>query len=468
MSEIFLAILNRSLTASYVILFVTFIRLLLKKAPKGISYALWSVVAFRLIIPFSFESIFSLLPRNINTTTIPQDIVYQQNPQINSGIKYVNIFINEMLPAPTIGASVNPLQIYIEIGAYIWALGMMALLVYSLVSILLLRRQLKNIRLISHNIYEVENLKTPFVLGIVRPKIYLPVGISVEDRRYILLHEHTHIHRCDHIIKPLAFLILSIHWFNPLVWIAFILMSMDMEFSCDECVLKALDIGIKKSYASSLLSLATERHILNGSHLAFGEENVKWRIKNVLNYKKPKFWVVFISVIIAVIACLGLISNPHPTSLSKANAENVNVVQIEVPNKSEALPEFSETEISAAVSVVKEYFRAVAAKDDAAILKTLTLIHHHPNKVLYGDERRTLLSIDYNKNDSMRRSYLENGRGSINGTKIENVIVFKVTFNVKYPKSVTGPFNEGDYNNWSMILIRDDNKSPWLIDDQGY
>lgn len=468
MSEIFLAILNRSLTASYVILFLVLIRLPLKKAPKVISYALWSVVAFRLIIPFSFESIFSILPRNLNITTIPQDIVYQQNPQINSGIKSVNIFINEMLPAPTIGASVNPLQIYIEIGAYIWALGMMVLLVYSLISILLLRRQLKKIRLISDNIYEAENLKAPFVLGVVRPKIYLPVGLSVEDRSYILLHEQIHIHRCDHIIKPFAFLILSIHWFNPLVWIAFMLMSMDMEFSCDERVLKVLDIGIKKSYASSLLSLATERHMLNGSHLAFGEGNVKWRIKNVLNYKKPKFWIVFISVIVAVTACFGLIANPQTTSLSKANAENANIMQIQVPNKSEALPEFSEAEISAAVSVVKEYFRAVAAKDDDAILKTLTSVHHNPNTVLYGDERRTLSSIDYNKNDSMRRSYLENGRGSINGTKIENVIVFKVSFNVKYTKSVTGPFNEGDYNNWSMILIREDNKSPWLIDDQGY
>lgn len=535
MSEIFLTILNMSLTASYVILFVILIRLPLKKAPKIISYALWAVVAFRLIIPFSFESIFSLLPRNINTTTIPQDIVYQQNPQINSGIESVNSFINGMLPAPTIGASVNPLEIYTQIGTYIWVLGMMALLVYSLVSILLLRRQLKNARLIRQNIYEAENLKTPFVLGFVRPKIYLPVGLSVEERRYILLHEHTHIRRYDHIIKPFALFILSIHWFNPLVWVAFILMS--MELSCDERVLKELVVDIKKSYANSLLSLAAGRDILNGGPLAFGEGNVKLRIKNVLNYKKPKFWVIVSAVIMVVGVCVGLITNPQTISLPevdvvqliemerfnegsslgqvtvtssgnmevvlsnllgakrtmrqsvngypaennyliirlilqgerrtlylysddgsyyieepyvgiykssrgesdaiyKAYTGNVNTTQTLVPSEPKSLPEFSEAEVAAARSVVKEYFRAIAAKDDEAILKTLTSVHRHPNTVLYGDETRTLLSIDYDENDSMRKSYAENGRGGINGTKIENVIVFKVNFNVAYPKGV--------------------------------
>ena len=217
MSELFLSVFNMSLTASYVILFVIFIRLPLKKVPKVISYALWGVVAFRLIIPFSFESMFSLMPRNTNAVPIPHDIIYQQSPQINSGIGVVDSFVSESLPIPTVGASVNPLQVYIEIGAYIWILGMIALLVYSLVSVLLLKRQLKSAQLIEKNIYEAENLKTPFVLGLARPKIYLPVGLNVDERGYILLHEQTHIQRRDHIIKTLAFLILSIHWYNPLV-----------------------------------------------------------------------------------------------------------------------------------------------------------------------------------------------------------------------------------------------------------
>lgn len=302
MSELFLSVLNMSLTASYVILFVILIRLLLKKAPKVISYALWGVVAFRLIMPFSFESIFSLMPRNGNAVPIPYDIIYQQSPKINSGIEVVDSFVSQSLPAPTAGASANPLQIYMEIGAYIWVLGIIALLVYSLVSILILRRQLKSAQLKEQNIFEAKNLKTPFVLGLINPKIYLPVGLNATERSYILLHEQTHIHRKDHIIKVLAFLTLSIHWFNPLVWVAFMLMSTDMELSCDERVLKQMsNEDIKKPYANSLLSLATGKHIFNGSPLAFGEGNVRGRIKNVLNYKKPRFWIVVVSIIAVII-----------------------------------------------------------------------------------------------------------------------------------------------------------------------
>ncbi|HEY9061865.1 MAG TPA: M56 family metallopeptidase [Pseudobacteroides sp.] len=318
MNELFLTVLNMSLTASYVILFVILIRLLLKKVPKVISYALWGVVAFRLIIPFSFESILSLMPRNTNAVPIPQDIIYQQNPQINSGIEVVDSFISRSLPAPTIGASVNPLQIYVEIGAYIWILGIIALLAYSIVSILILKRQLKSAQLIEKNIFEARNLKTPFVLGLIRPKIYLPVGLNVEERGYILLHEQTHIHRKDHIIKVLAFLTLSIHWFNPLVWISFMLMSTDMELSCDERVLTEMDEETKKPYANSLLSLATGKHILNGSPLAFGEGNVKGRIKNVLNYKRPRFWIIAISIIIVTTVGIGLILNPKVNGLGES------------------------------------------------------------------------------------------------------------------------------------------------------
>ncbi len=310
MNELFISILNMSLTASYVILFVILMRLPLKKAPKFISYALWGVVAFRLIIPFSFESMLSLLPRNTNSVPIPPDIIHQQSPQIDSGIEVVDTYVGGSLPAPTVGASVNPLQIYIQIGTYIWIIGMMAFFIYSLVSVLLLKRQLKNAQSIEKNIYEAENLKTPFVLGFVRPKIYLPVGLSIEERSYILLHEQTHIHRKDHIIKILAFLILSIHWFNPFVWVAFIIMNKDMELSCDEKVLKEMDEDIKKPYANSLLSLATGRHILNGSPLAFGEGNVKGRIKNVLNYRKPSFWIIISTVIVVVVLSIGLIANP--------------------------------------------------------------------------------------------------------------------------------------------------------------
>jgi beta-lactamase regulating signal transducer with metallopeptidase domain len=333
MSELFLSVLNMSLTASYVILLVILVRLLLKKAPKVISYALWGVVAFRLIIPFSFESMFSLMPRNTNAVPIPHDIIYQQSPQINSGIEVVDSFVSQSLPAPTVGASVNPLQIYAEIGAYIWALGIIALLVYSLVSILVLKRQLKSAQLIEKNIFEAKNLKTPFVLGLIKPMIYLPVGLNDTERSYILLHEQAHIHRKDHIVKVIAFLILSIHWFNPLVWIAFMLMSTDMELSCDERVLKEMKENIKKPYANSLLSLATGRHILNGSPLAFGEGNVKGRIKNVLYYNKPVFWLTLTAVIITAIVAIGLLANPKGINFGAVEEDSdapMKHIQIEI------------------------------------------------------------------------------------------------------------------------------------------
>ncbi len=577
MSELFLSVLNRSLTASYVILFIIIIRLLLKKAPKVISYALWGVVAFRLIIPFSFESMFSLMPRNTNTVPIPHDIIYQQSPKINSGLDVVDSLVNESLPAPAIGASVNPLQIYIEIGAYFWILGIMILLIYSLVSGILLKRQLRSAELIEQNIFEAKNLKTPFVLGLLRPKIYLPVGFNDKERSYILLHEQTHINRKDHIIKMLAFLVLSVHWFNPFVWIAFMLMSMDMELSCDERVLKEMNEDIKKPYANSLLSLATGRHILNGSPLAFGEGNVKGRIKNVLNYRKPPFWIIVFALAIAAVVSIGLLTNPKKQepifneensvsyefiqlvngevqyTVSPLSGDNAQLAEDIIMNymiKSAAwpgmdistlgecyllratysdgttsdyymflhdgravmqwgtdghysfienelykkileavssgktavvgiddedkyaddidlLPGFTDEEVTSARAVVEEYFRSIQEKDREAILKTLTPIYNQPN-VVFGDGIRTLLSIDYNEDDPMRKSYVEHGRGSINGTQKEDVIVFRVSFNVKYPKGASGSFNEGDYTNWSMILIREGKESPWLIDDQGY
>jgi beta-lactamase regulating signal transducer with metallopeptidase domain len=335
----FLSVLNMSITASYVILFVVIIRLMLKRAPKVISYALWSVVAFRLLIPFSFKSIYSLLPRKTSTVPIQNGITYQQSPLLNSGIRVLDTITSESLLTPATGASVSPLQVLIETGAYIWIAGIIALLIYSFVSILILKRQLRAAQFVEKNIFEARNLKTPFVLGLIRPKIYLPVGLKDDERDYILLHEQTHISRKDHIIKILAFLVLSIHWFNPLVWIAYIVMSIDMELSCDERVLKEMDEEVKKPYANSLLSLAAGRHILNGSPNAFSEGTVKWRIKNVLNYKKPAFWFTLISVLFALVIGIGLLANPEDKGFNeiinsnKGPGENIQLAVTQDDNQ---------------------------------------------------------------------------------------------------------------------------------------
>ncbi|WP_422659848.1 M56 family metallopeptidase [Paenibacillus sp. EC2-1] len=315
MFELFLTTLNMSLTASYVILFVILARFLLKKAPKIISYALWSAAAFRLVFPFSFESMFSLFPRGTDNSIIPDKIIQQSSPLMDSGITAVSSLVRGTFPAVDSGTRMDSLLMYAYIGAYIWIVGAAVLLLYSVGSVVILKRKLKYAEWIEHNIYEARNLKTPFVLGLIRPKIYLPMGMSADEKKYILFHEQTHIRRKDHIIKALAFIILSFHWFNPLVWIAFILMSMDMELSCDEQVLKKLDADVKKPYAASLLSLAVGKHIMNGSPLAFGEGSIKARIKNVLKYKQPRLWVTAFSVIFVIAIGIGLIANPKTTIL---------------------------------------------------------------------------------------------------------------------------------------------------------
>ena len=348
MSRLFLTVRNMSLTASYVILFVMLIRLLLKKAPKFISYALWSVAAFRLVIPFSFESVFSLMPRKANAVLLFPDSVELQRPQVNSSLEIVDSFMGRSAPTPVAGTGADPIQYFFEIGAYIWLLGMIALLIYSFFSVFLLKRRLKGAQLIEENIFEVKNLKTPFVLGILYPKIYLPFGLREEERNYILIHEQIHIRRKDPIIKAFAFLIVSIHWFNPLVWIAFCLMSTDMELSCDERVLQAMNEDVKKPYARSLLNLAGGRHILNAGPLAFGAGDVKGRIKNILNYKKPRFSIVILAVFIIAVVGVGLITNPVESrqdlsipgtknTAAQSNQKNEPLVFRE-PEKSEGYP----------------------------------------------------------------------------------------------------------------------------------
>lgn len=314
MSELFLSVLNMSLTASYVILVVILVRLLLKKAPKIISYALWSVVALRLVLPFSFDSVFSFVPWSTSAVPIPGDLPVPQSSRLQSRLEAVDALVRSSLSAPGMGASANSWQLYLEIGAWIWLAGIVGWLGYSFISILILKRQLKDAQRMEQNIYKAKNLNTPFVLGFIRPRIYLPTGLSDEDRAFILLHEQTHIRRGDPVIKLAAFFILTIHWFNPLVWIAFRLMGTDMELSCDESVLKKMGNHVKKPYANSLLSLAAGRHILNGSPIAFGEGDVKGRIKNILNYKQPRFWVIAVSVIAAATAGIGLLANPDSSA----------------------------------------------------------------------------------------------------------------------------------------------------------
>lgn len=307
MDKLFLTILNMSLTGAFVIAAICLARLPLKKAPKIISYCLWAVAGFRLAFPFSIESIFSLIP--FKAQTIPPDIAMQPVPRIDSGIPFVNNAVSSILPAAMPSASVNPLQIWTTIGAFVWFVVAAAMVIYGVVSFVILKRKMREAAHIETNIYEAENIKSPFVLGAFKPGIYLPIGLSEKEKSYIILHEQTHIRRRDHIVKFAAYFILCLHWFNPLVWVAFLLMGVDMEMSCDERVLKEMGGETKKDYSLSLLSLATERRIIGGSPLAFGEGGIKERIKNVLNFKKTSRVIIIAAVAFVAVLSIGFVAD---------------------------------------------------------------------------------------------------------------------------------------------------------------
>lgn len=312
LEKVFLQILNMSFTGGMIILFVLAARLVLGKAPKVFSYSLWAVALFRLICPFSIESAVSLIPTN--PTPIASDIIYSEVPKISTGITAFDNSVSAVLPAPTVGASINPLQIWTAIGLYLWLLGIAALLVYSIITLVKLQRRLGGAVSEGDGIYLSDNINTPFVMGFIRPKIYLPSQLGTEEKQYIILHERTHIKRLDHIVKILSFFVLCLHWFNPLAWVAFFVSGKDMEMSCDEAVIKKLGADVKKDYSSSLLSLATGRRIIGATPLAFGEGDTKRRIKNVLNFKKPTTWVVVAAIMTTVALCVGFAVNPLSTT----------------------------------------------------------------------------------------------------------------------------------------------------------
>jgi len=340
MEQIFLSVLNMSLTASFVIVAICLARLLLKRAPKVISYALWAVVGFRLLFPWSLESVFSLFP--FITALIPSDIAWPAVPLIDSGILSVDNAVSGFILAPALNnpavfilepALNNPaIQtqiIWTEIASYIWITGVAVMFIYSIVSIMLLKRRLYVATFVEGNLYETENLKTPFVIGLIRPKIYVPAELSKDERRYIVLHEQTHIQRRDHVVKVIAHLALSLHWFNPLAWVAFVLMSADMEMSCDERIMKELGTDIKNDYSLSLVSMAVGRRILNSSPLAFGEGGMKERVKNVLKFRTPSRVILVVAVIFAVLFGAGFAINPVSNFGDRVGFEIIEIEMFE-------------------------------------------------------------------------------------------------------------------------------------------
>ena len=310
MSELFLKIVNMSISASWVVIAVLTLRFCLKKAPKWVNVLLWGIVAARMVFPFSIESVLSLIP---SAETISPTIMMEQSPSVQTGVPALNHVINPVIsgsftPAP--GASANPLQIWIPVLAGIWLFGIAALFLYSAVSYWRLRRKVCEAVILRGNIYQSEKVCSPFVLGIIRPKIYLPYHMDSREMDHVIAHEQTHIRRKDHWWKPLGFLLLTTHWFNPLMWLSYILLCRDIELACDEKVIRKMSNEQRADYTQALVACSVDRRLITACPLAFGEIGVKERVKSVMNYKKPAFWIVLASVIVCAVIAVCFLTNP--------------------------------------------------------------------------------------------------------------------------------------------------------------
>ena len=310
MQNIFISLLNTSITAGYLVIAVMLLRPLLKKAPKYIRCILWGLVGLRLILPFSFESVLSLIP---SAEPIPPEIVTSPAPVIHSGITFVNSAVNPVISqsmAPSPEASVNPMQIVMAVAWNVWLLGVVAMVLYSVISFVLLKRKLREAVQDGGNVWLCDRVSSPFLLGLFRPRIYLPSDLAESSKVYVLAHENAHIRRKDHWWKPLGFLLLTVYWFNPLMWVAYIFLCRDIEFACDEKVIKELGTDCKCAYSEALINCSVPRRMISACPVAFGEDGVKGRIKSVLNYKKPAFWIILIALILCIVVAVCFLTNP--------------------------------------------------------------------------------------------------------------------------------------------------------------
>ncbi len=337
MSILFLKLLNMSISASYIIVLVILFRCLLKKTPKYIFCILWGIVAFRLICPFSFESNFSLLPRKQiisskeNIITSPSNIYNEYNYLIENNHENLDNNINTNIPfnenKNEISGKDNDNSFLVI--DFVWGLGAISILSYSIISYIVLKKKVSASIKLENNVFICDNIQTPFTFGIIKPKVYIPSDMKQIEQTYVLLHEEAHIKRMDNLWKPLGFFILSIHWFNPLAWIAYSLFCKDIEFATDEKVIKNLNEDGKKEYSEILLSFSLKKSkLVTACPVAFGENNVKERINMIAKYKKVSILVVVLSVFVCMITAICFLTNPK----TKETINNANDIYLEYQN----------------------------------------------------------------------------------------------------------------------------------------
>lgn len=339
MGDFFLQLFNLSVNASYLVLAVLLARLLLKKAPKWVNCILWGIVGLRLVFPFEIESILSLIPA---PEFVPDSMVYRgsstnvttgealsyigNNPvDYSLGIDGGRLVFNE-ITAPDADA-VSPLLIATNVLAIVWLVGVVAMLFCSFISFLKVKKSVSEAMHVQDNIYLCDNISTPFILGIFKPKIYLPSSLYREDVLYVIDHENAHIKRLDHLWKPLGYLLLTVYWFNPVMWLAYIFLCKDIELACDEKVIKELDKDSKKEYSNALINCSSQRRLISACPLAFGETGVKNRIKSVLSYKKPAFWIIVVALVLCMAVAVGFMTVPPENEKSQNNTVQEDTVQ---------------------------------------------------------------------------------------------------------------------------------------------
>ena len=310
MNELFLKIINMSISASWLVLVVLILRFVLKKAPKWVNILLWGIVAIRLICPFSFESALSLIP---SAETFPEKVISGPSFDVQTGITPVDNRINDYLGDryfEGVTVPTNNGNNIMTILTIVWTIGILFLVTYTVISYWRMHRKVDTAVRYKDNIFQSENVKSPFVLGIIKPRIYLPFNMNGQDLEHVVAHEQAHIHRKDHWWKPFGFLLLTIHWFNPLVWLAYVLLCRDIELACDEKVIKELGNEQRADYTQALVACSVNRRMIAACPLAFGEVGVKDRVKSVMNYKKPAFWGVVLAVIVCVFVAVCFLTNP--------------------------------------------------------------------------------------------------------------------------------------------------------------
>ena len=379
MAAVFLKLLNLSISASWLVLAVLVLRLISKRSPKWMNVLLWGIVALRLMLPFSIESALSLIPSA--ETVSPAVVQFDPAPTITSGVNIIDNAVNPSLSehfaaAPTM--SVNPLYVWTYLAGWVWLIGLGVMLLYALVSYLRLRRRVSVSLCVRENIYLCDAISSPFILGVVKPHIYLPSGLDEVQRQNVLSHERAHLTRRDHWWKPLGFALLAVYWFNPVLWLAYALLCRDIELACDERVIRTMDESAVKTYSTVLLACSMPRKAVITCPLAFGEIGVKERVRNALHYKKPAFWVVAASVAVCVVVAVCFLTNPeHETMKWAKNLRVDDVVRVELTIMPQATnkqyKDFNADEIAEAVALINKSSGRYISEPESLNGSTMTL-----------------------------------------------------------------------------------------------